>query len=148
MIKIRCLFFTFLIVFTISIAGLGEQKAPLRVTKKLPAIDKVKMVKVIPAEIGIKSVVAKKTIKGKEAEVFAALWRSQTFLPYSTECHAPGFVVKLFSKGNLIVEASLCWECNTIDFFTPQLSGAFYQGFQGDNKKGQEMLDFLKKAFP
>jgi hypothetical protein len=146
--KTKYLFIAVWIVFIISIAGLGEKRAPLRLTKKLPPIDKVKMVKVIPSEIGIKSVVAKKTIKGKEAEVFAALWRSQTFLLYSPECHTPGFVVKLFSKGNLIVEASLCWECNTIDFFTPQLPGAFYQGFQGDNKKGQEMLDFLQKVFP
>ena len=147
MVKIKYLFIAVLFVFTFSIANLGEKKAPLRITKKLPVIDKVKMLKLIPAQLGFKSVEARKVIKGKEAEAFAALWRSQTFLPYSPECHTPGFAIKLFSKGELIVYASLCWDCNTIDFFTPELSGSFFQGFRGESKKGKEMLAFLTEAF-
>jgi hypothetical protein len=148
MAKIMHLFIAVFLIFTFSTATLGEKKAPLRITKKLPVIDKVKIIKVKPGQLGFEYVISKKKLKGKEAEAFAALWRSQTFLPDSAMCHTPGFAIKLFSKGELIVYASLCWDCNTIEFFTPELSGSFYQGFQGDNKKGQAMLNFLTKALP
>jgi hypothetical protein len=147
MVKIKFLFIAVLFVFTFSSANLGQKKAPLRITKKLPVIDKVKMLKVIPAQIGFETVAARKVIKGKEAEAFAALWRSQTLLPESAMCHTPGFAIKFFSKGELIVYASLCWDCNTIDFLTPELPGSFFQGFEGESRKGKEMLAYLTKAF-
>jgi len=118
-------------------------------TLKLPAIDKVELLKVKAIE-GIWSrigpVETSKVIEGSEAQKIASLWRAQTFRSYSSICHNPVYAIRFYSAGRPIVYASLCWMCNNIGFITPQFD--FTQGFNGESRRGQDLLQIFRRAFP
>src|SRR5205807_10126549 len=111
---------------------------PQRYTRRLPQIDRIELQKVQSAELGIRSVQAVKTIEGKQAQTFAALWRTQNFRSIAPECHQPGFAIRFYAHGTLLLYASLCWECDNIEFLEPKLGG--YQGFNGSSRKGRALL--------
>ncbi|MBC7909533.1 MAG: hypothetical protein H7Y30_03470 [Pyrinomonadaceae bacterium] len=116
-------------------------------TLNLPAIDKVELMKLKSEGDGREwSVENSKMVDGVEAQKIAASWRSQTYYPNSAICHYPGYAIKFYARDKVIVYASLCWECNNIGFITPDLKGT--QGFGGDDKKGQQLLQMFRTAFP
>lgn len=88
---------------------------------------------------------ATKIVEGDEAQRIASLWRTQQYRPYTASCHLPAYAIKFYSEGKVLVYASLCWECDNIDFISPELKRT--QGFDGRGKKGQQLLEVFTKAF-
>jgi hypothetical protein len=116
-------------------------------TRDMPAVEKVELLKLKKrGDLWDGETEASKVVGGAEAQEIAALWRSQTYLPHSAVCHNPGYAIKFYSGGRLLVYASLCWECDNIGFLTPALGKT--QGFGGRDKKGRQLLQVFKAAFP
>jgi hypothetical protein len=114
--------------------------------RNLPAIDKVELVQYNGAEDPrerriAKSIFVEKAAAGK----MAALWRTQTHAPDRSICHNPSYGVRFFVKEKELFYASVCWSCNNILFFDPEFQGGLH--FDGDNKKGQQLLEFFQEAF-
>jgi hypothetical protein len=114
-------------------------------TRNLPRIDKVELETYNLMETRIESTAATKIVEGREAQAIASLWRTQNYRSFTPMCHFPAFGIKFYSKGKLIVYASLCWECNNIVIREPKLGVA--QGFDGESKKGKQLLEVLIRAF-
>jgi hypothetical protein len=124
----------------------GNKEARL-FTQKLPAIDKVELVKFkIYGGAKDSEIEITKTLKGSKAKNTASLWRNQVFRRYMSACHNPAYGIKFYSRGKLIVFASVCWDCNTIGFEKPYINNTQY--FDGKGKKGQQLLRIFTSAFP
>ena len=116
-------------------------------TLGLPVVDKIELLSLgQQAEMWDGKIVASKTLDGDEARKVAALWRAQSYRPISAICHYPAFGIRFYSQGKLLVFATLCWECDNIGFVTPRLNRT--QGFDGEGKKGQELLRIFRAVFP
>lgn len=115
-------------------------------TISLPRIDKVELERYKTVEMRIDSIEATKVIEGREAQAIAALWRAQNYRWRTPICHYPAFGIKFYSKGKLILYASLCWQCDNIIFREPRLG--VMQGFNGSSRKGKQLLEVFLKAFP
>lgn len=123
-----------------------DRKVPLRYKSKLPRIDKVELQKLKTREMWFESIEATKFIEGSEAQAIATLWRTQNFTSISAMCHYPAFGIKFYSRGKVILYASLCWECDNILVMEPTREDR--QGFKGGSRKGQELLKVFTSAFP
>jgi hypothetical protein len=116
-------------------------------TRDLPNIDKIELLKLEKkGDLWTGEIEASKTIEGDEAQKFAKLWRQQNYEPISAICHLPAYAVKFYAKDKLLTYATLCWDCNNIGFEEPKLNKT--QGFDGDGRKGQKLLQIFKDAFP
>lgn len=124
----------------------ADKKVPLRYTRRLPRIDKVGLQKLKTREMWFESIEATKFIEGSEAQAIASLWRTQNLTSISAICHYPVYGIKFYSRGKVILYASLCWECDNILVMEPTLGAK--QGFKGGSKKGQELLKVFTSAFP
>jgi hypothetical protein len=134
-----------ILILTLAPISIAAKNVPLRYTRRLPRVDKVELQKVQSAELGIRSIESVKIVEGKQAEAIAALWRTQNFRSMSPECHQPGYAIKFYAHGRLLLYASLCWECDNIDFLEPTLNAS--QGFNGSSRKGQALLALLRTSF-
>ena len=125
-------------------AGNKEARA---YTRDLQAIDKLELLKLKKdGDLWNGEIESTKTVEGADAQTIAALWRSQTYLPYSAICHFPAYGIKFYAKSKLVVFATLCWDCDNIAFETPFINRT--QGFGGKDKKGQALLDVFRTQFP
>ncbi len=122
------------------------KKVPLRFTRRLPRIDKVELQKLKTKEIWFESIEATKLIEGSEAQAIAALWRTQNYNSFNAICHYPVYGIRFYSRGKVILYASVCWECDNILVMEPTLGAR--QGFDGGSRKGQELLKVFTGAFP
>lgn len=122
------------------------KKVPLRFTRRLPRIDKVELQKLKTKEIWFESIEGTKLIEGSEAQAIAALWRTQNYNSFNAICHYPVYGIKFYSRGKVILYASVCWECDNILVMEPTLGGR--QGFNGGSKKGQQLRKVFTGAFP
>lgn len=52
-------------------------------------------------------------VKGGEASEIAGMWRK---LPpgEARRCHIPPYGLRFYRRGRMIVEASVCWRCNSV----------------------------------
>ncbi len=145
---ICCLFILLLVGGTVSAhpsrADVKRRARPY--TRNLPRIDKVQLELYRTMEMRIEAIEATKMIEGPEAQAIASLWRTQKYISFTADCHYPAYGVKFFSKGKVILYASLCWECDNIAFLEPKLG--VMQGFDGKSRKSREMLEVFLKAFP
>lgn len=123
-----------------------------RYTKKLRDVDKVVLIRYKLDEHGQvidggPRIPAKsKIITGQEAKTIAALWRSQTYSDGWVGCHYPAYGIEFFSKGSVIMYASICWKCNNIYFLRPSHLKK-QKVFEGDNTNGEKLLNlFIKKV--
>lgn len=121
---------------------------PRRYTRQLPAIDKVELQKLKPSEYGFEGVEKSKTVEGADARRIASLWRTQNFHRMPAACHEPAFGIKFFSKNKTIMHVSICWQCNNIIVVEPTLKSNVTQGFDGESKAGQKLLEEFKRTFP
>ena len=146
---------TLLLLLTVAIVPINSgqsrrfqgRKEVLPFTRNLPAIDKVELLKLkTEGDLWRGEIEANKILEGAEAQNLASLWREQTYTPYMAACHNPAYGIKLFSGEKLLVYATLCWDCNNIGFITPKISGT--QSFDGRGKKGQQLLQIFRAAFP
>jgi hypothetical protein len=117
------------------------------VTRDLPPIDKLELLKLkLNGDLWNEEIEASKTLTGTEAQSVATLWRSQTYDRSMAACHNPAYGIKFFSAEKLLVYATLCWDCNNFGFEIPKLDGT--QSFDGRGRKGQQLLQVFRKAFP
>ena len=131
--------------------GLKINQTALPYTKHLPPVDKVELMKIGETAEGgdIRSIAATKAVMGKQAQAIASLWRSQVFdYRYSAACHNPAYAIKFYSRNNVVVYASICWECHNIAILEPSVDLNAHQGFNSHGKAGQNLLRMFTRAFP
>jgi len=116
-------------------------------TQRLPAIDKIELLKLKLKEDDrwYGEIADTRVLKGAKAQKVASLWRHQTYTASDSACHEPGYAIKFYHRGKLIAHATVCWSCNNMYFITP----AFHrtQNFAGYNKKGEELSEVFRLAF-
>lgn len=80
---------------------------------------------------------------GSEANRIAALWRA---LPEAEQmrCHVPPFGLRFFAGGELVCEASICWECNNV-FGQAGADEMFFE-FDGSSAASRELLKACESA--
>jgi hypothetical protein len=145
--NIFCLFIILLtsVAVQANSSHLDVQRKLRPYTRNLPRIDKVELETYNLMEMRVESIARTKTIEGREARAIASLWRTQNYRSFNPICHFPTFGIKFYSKGKLILYATLCWQCDNIVIREPKLRMS--QGFDGKSKKGQQLLEALKGAF-
>lgn len=145
--SVCCLFIILLtnVAVPASSSHLDVQRKLRPYTRNLPRIDKVELETYKLMEMRVESIAATKIIEGRKAQAIASLWRTQDYRSFNPMCHFPAFGIKFYSKGRLILYASLCWACDNIVILEPKLRMS--QGFDGKSKKGQQLLEALRGAF-
>ena len=124
--------------------GIKEAKS---YTFNLPAIDKVELLYIGgQGEMWNGKINDSKTLAGSEAQGVAYLWRRLAYRSISPDCHNPAYGIRFYSQGKLLVFATVCYECDNIEFVIPQLERR--QGFLGDSRTGQSLLRVFRSAFP
>ena len=108
-------------------------------TQNLPSIDRVELMELERVgDLWNGGIKASKVIEGTAAQQVASLWRTQTYLPDSPFCHFPAYAIKFFLGEKLIAYASLCWECDNIEFLDPKVKD--YLAFGGKSASGRHLL--------
>ena len=122
------------------------QKEYLPYTRNLPRIDKVELLKLkLTEDRWDGEVLSTKVLKGAAAQKVASLWRRQTYTSALAACHYPGYAIKFYSHGKLLVYASVCWSCNNIFMITPKLTRT--QSFRGYDRRGEQLSEIFDSAF-
>lgn len=126
-------------------------------TKNLPPVDRVKIIKLYSAqrESDDRSrngqVLADKILPAAGARRIASIWRKLKYRPGVSACHEPAYAVEFYSKGRLLVNASVCWACSNIFFHVPKLfktSGyENTQNFDADSRLGARLYEIFQNAF-
>lgn len=121
-----------------------------RYTANIPRVEKVEKVELFSlkkqGDICTGEMLGQKVVVGEEAEKIASLWQDQSFFPNSAICHNPGYAIKFYAQGELKIYATLCWECDNIEFITPKLEKLVAFDARGDN--GQQLLRLFEGSFP
>jgi hypothetical protein len=113
----------------------------------LPRIDKVELLKLEKkGDLWTGEISAQRNVFGDEAGAIASLWRQQSFRSESPMCHFPAYAVKFYVDSELHCYATLCWECDNIEFLTPKTEN--YVGFDSKGEKGQQLLQIFEKNLP
>lgn len=116
----------------------------------LPAVDAVEVVNLRglnPKRVSEYMAEAKHSrcvrLVGNEAQQIAAAWRS---LPEGEQarCHIPTFGLRFYAGGELILEASICWQCNNIAGKAGAESVFFV--FDGEHAQSRELLAMLEQV--
>ncbi len=68
-------------------------------------------------------------LTGAKAEELAAIWRSCNFEIGGSLCHNPVYALRFYSDEDLVLETSLCWECDNC-FLADGSSGHRWKGFE------------------
>jgi len=94
----------------------------MKTTPPVDAVDEVEVV-VLDAlrpdsvtgylEAAAKADAPRAKVLGQAAQHIATLW-NELRPGEQDRCHIPPFGLRFFSGGRLLLEASLCWECNNI----------------------------------
>jgi hypothetical protein len=81
-------------------------------------------------------------VKGETAQKIASLWRQ---LPADEQmrCHFPPFGLRFFMEDKLLVQGSICWECNNI--FVQENGEESAYKFDGLHAHSQQLLSLLKQ---
>jgi hypothetical protein len=128
----------------------NDKRKFLSSTKRLPAIDKVEIIKLhkSPEEQNAPSdVVGTSFVKGKKAKRIAAVWRKLKWnFEGQAACHEPGYRVKFYSKGKLLVYANVCWSCNNVSFVAPEGINA-QPTFDGYSPRGEALEELFAREF-
>lgn len=116
-------------------------------TKLLSPVDRVELDTLEPWSHGVNPVVIEtKTIEGEAARAIAALWRKQNWnYKFSAACHEPSHAVKFIHGGNVVLHASICWECSNINISKPITNS---QGFDPNSDSAKQLLKIFSEAFP
>jgi len=82
-------------------------------------------------------------VRGSDAQGIAALWSE---LPPGEQdrCHVPPFGLRFFSGDHLLLEASLCWQCNNI--FGVADGNRFSFAFNASASPSRELLARARAA--
>lgn len=88
------------------------------------------------------------TLTGSDLDRFLELWSSQAPTYWGQAmCHKPVYGYRLFRKGKLAGETSICWECsNYYVSIYPGISG--WYGFRADIMNARDLLAFCDARLP
>lgn len=83
-------------------------------------------------------------VTSESAQQIANLWRN---LPSSEQmrCHNPPFGLRFFKANQLLVEGSICWECNNI-FVNEEGASKTFE-FDAENQNSRKLFEICQKAF-
>jgi len=124
----------FLVLLSVCLPGCNSSPSSPSMTG-LPRIDKAELFKLKKhGDLWHGEIERETSLVGIEAQDVARLWRAQSFSSDSPICHNPGYAIKFYVGDVQIVYATLCWECDNIEFLTPQLDK--YVGFDAQGVKG------------
>jgi hypothetical protein len=81
-------------------------------------------------------------IEGENAQKIACLWRH---LPHDEQmrCHMPPFGLRFYLGKQLLIEGSVCWECNNI--FVVENDEDVAYTFDAQHPYSQELLSLLRQ---
>jgi hypothetical protein len=81
-------------------------------------------------------------VEGETAQQIAHLWRQ---LPPDEQmrCHMPPFGLRFYVENKLLVQGSVCWECNNI--FVEENGEELIYEFNGKHKHSLQLFILLKK---
>ncbi len=87
-------------------------------------------------------------LTGKELKDFLDVWEYQEVSwGRQSMCHGPVYGFRLFRRGKLIRETSICWSCSNF-YVTPYPGISTWYGFNADSKQAKELLAFCDKLLP
>lgn len=80
--------------------------------------------------------------ESNEASEIAEMWRQ---LPQAEQarCHVPPYGLRFYGGGRMIVEASVCWQCNNI--WTREEGGKSFYTFDASAEVSQRLLEKLRE---
>jgi hypothetical protein len=81
-------------------------------------------------------------VKGETAQQIAYLWRQ---LPPDEpmRCHLPPFGLRFYAGNKLLVQGSVCWQCNSI--WIEENGEDLGYTFDGEHKHSRQLFALLKK---
>lgn len=137
--------------------GLMEVKAE-EFGRLMNDVDEIEVIALVDGPLGTTGVHAekalgygvhgKKTLRGDEAKQVHDLWRylrrGRTF---SAMCHDPGYVLRFWKDGKLILETSVCWSCHNYTLPIWILGRPTY-GFDSTREDAKELLALLRMHVP
>jgi hypothetical protein len=87
-------------------------------------------------------------LKGEELQGFLGLWASQKGNPRGgAMCHDPAYGFRLYRRGTLVRETSMCWHC--WNFYIPVYPGeTAWAGFDSESAAGKKLLEFCDTRLP
>jgi hypothetical protein len=127
-------------------------------TVALPTVDRLEIYKLdklyiateedgiaIP-QAGRAHVAASMTLTGPDAERLAKTWRALQ-QGAGSGCFAPGFYLKFFSSGQLLLETSVCFGCSNLTLMNEAGTTETW-GFAKAGSSGQALLSALNEIIP
>lgn len=113
----------------------------------LTNIDKVELMSIESRMGNIEKVEATKLVEGQEAQNILAIWRKQKFSGYSAAaCHLPPYALRFYSKGQVVLFATVCWACHNVTFIVPNTKR--WVDFKSDLQAAKLLREIFEKAFP
>lgn len=110
-------------------------------------VDEVELLSVESRAGAIERVTATRLVRGREARNIVSVWRRQKFWGRSPAmCHEPPYALKFYSKGRVVLFATICWACHNVIFDVPEIEGAV--AFEADSRSGKMLREIFDKAFP
>lgn len=79
-------------------------------------------------------------VKGETAQQIAHLWR-QLPLDEQMRCHNPPFGLRFYLGNKLLVQGSICWDCNNIS--VEENGEELVYTFDGGHKHSQKLFTLL-----
>ena len=110
-------------------------------------IDKVELMSIESRMGDVEKVDATKIVEGQDARNIFAIWRKQKFTGYSAAaCHQPPYALKFYSKGKVVLFATVCWACHNVTFIVPDTK--HWVDFKSDAQAAKLLREIFEKAFP
>ena len=131
-------------------ATAADEKILLPFTANLPSVDQVEIESIESNPGGIPTkVLATLSLKGERATEFGNLWKSQQYaFGLVGMCHQPGYRIRFYSQGSLLVETTVCFDCENILFRKPWSSQFYGASFAAKTSNGQKLRSYLADLFP
>ena len=80
------------------------------------------------------------TVEGELAQQVVHLWRQLT-PGMSARCHMPPFGLRFYVKENVVLQASMCWECDNMYIW--ERSSNFLYGLDLGQPSAKELFSLL-----
>lgn len=150
MFKSVSLFIVLMVSLTFVQAQTYKRKSKTDTSFRAPIIrniDKVELMSIESRMGDIEKVDATKSIEGADAQNILGVWRKQQLIGYSAAaCHQPPYALKFYSKGKMVLFATVCWECHNIAFIIPDVK--HWVEFQSDSQTAKALKKIFERAFP
>jgi hypothetical protein len=84
-----------------------------------------------------------RTVSGEEALAIAELWRKLPPDDDQDRCHYPPFGLRFYQGDELLLSASICWECRNIWLKAGEARYGYF--LDGEHEISQSLLKLLKQ---